>query len=571
MSLKSFFSRIVKQESYKLKYRLTILAVVFVSIFASFYVAPSYFDRAIDWVNPKIGSNIPHFWNVPFRLGLDLQGGTHLVYEADVSQVEGDEEEKVSALEGVRDVIERRVNSFGVSEPLIQTEHSQDKWRIIIELAGVHNVDQAIKMIGETPILEFKEENNEPSRALTEEERQELDDFNLEALVKAQGIITRINEGEDFSELAKELSEDPGSKDQGGELGFAGRGMMVPEFEKAIFEDLEAGEYTLEPVETQFGYHIVKKEEVRGGLQPDGTDNTEVRAAHILIRTKSEVDFIPPAEPWQNTGLSGGQLVKSQVEFDPNTNEPQVSLLFNDEGKDLFADITKRNIGKLVAIFLDGEPISIPTVNEQIRDGRAIISGRFNIQEAKLLSQRLNAGALPVPINLISQNTVGASLGEESLGKSLNAGFYGLLAIGIFMLFIYRFKGIAAVLALLIYGVITLSIFKFLGITLTLAGLAGLILSIGMAVDANVLIFERIKEERKIGKRGLQLVEDGFARAWTSIRDGNISTILTSLVLIWFSTSMVKGFAITLVIGVLISMFSAVIVTRFLLKSFSKK
>ena len=571
MSLKSFFSRIVKQESYKLKYRLTILAVVFVSIFASFYVAPSYFDRAIDWVNPKIGSNIPHFWNVPFRLGLDLQGGTHLVYEADVSQVEGDEEEKVSALEGVRDVIERRVNSFGVSEPLIQTEHSQDKWRIIIELAGVHNVDQAIKMIGETPILEFKEENNEPSRALTEEERQELDDFNLEALVKAQGIITRINEGEDFSELAKELSEDPGSKDQGGELGFAGRGMMVPEFEKAIFEDLEAGEYTLEPVETQFGYHIVKKEEVRGGLQPDGTDNTEVRAAHILIRTKSEVDFIPPAEPWQNTGLSGGQLVKSQVEFDPNTNEPQVSLLFNDEGKDLFADITKRNIGKLVAIFLDGEPISIPTVNEQIRDGRAIISGRFNIQEAKLLSQRLNAGALPVPINLISQNTVGASLGEESLGKSLNAGFYGLLAIGIFMLFIYRFKGIAAVLALLIYGVITLSIFKFLGITLTLAGLAGLILSIGMAVDANVLIFERIKEEKKIGKRGLQLVEDGFARAWTSIRDGNISTILTSLVLIWFSTSMVKGFDITLVIGVLISMFSAVVITRFLLKSFSKK
>jgi protein-export membrane protein SecD len=571
MKLKSYFSRIVKQESYKLKYRLTILAVVFVSIFASFYVAPNYFDRAIDWVNPKIGSNIPHFWNVPFRLGLDLQGGTHLVYEADVSQVEGDEEDKISALEGVRDVIERRVNAFGVSEPLIQTEHSQDKWRIIIELAGIHNVDQAIKMIGETPILEFKEENNEPSRELTEEESQDLDDFNFDALEKARGIIERINEGEAFADLAKDLSEDPGSKELGGELGFAGRGMMVPEFEKAIFEELEVGGVTSEPVETQFGYHIVKKEETRGGLQPDGTDNTEVRAAHILIRTKSEVDFIPPAEPWKNTGLSGGQLVKSQVEFDPNTNEPRVSLLFNDEGKELFADITSRNVGRLVAIFLDGEPISVPTVNEQIRDGRAVISGRFNIQEAKLLSQRLNAGALPVPIDLISQNTVGASLGEESLGKSLNAGFYGLLAIAIFMLIIYRFKGIAAVLALLIYGVITLSVFKFLGITLTLAGLAGLILSIGMAVDANVLIFERIKEEKKLGKRGLQLVEDGFARAWTSIRDGNISTILTSLVLIWFSTSMVKGFAITLVIGVLISMFSAVVVTRFLLKSFSKK
>ncbi len=571
MSFKGFLNKIVKQESYKLKYRLTILTVVLVSIFASFYVVPSYFDKGVDWLNPKIGSNIPHFWNVPFRLGLDLQGGTHLVYEADVSRVEGDEEEKVSALEGVRDVIERRVNAFGVSEPLVQTEHSQNKWRLIIELAGVHNVDQAIKMIGETPILEFKEENNEPSRELTEEEVQELDDFNLEALEKAKGIIKKINEGEDFAELAKEFSEDPGSQAEGGELGFAGRGMMVPEFEKAIFEDLEVGEITAEPIQTQFGYHIVKKEEVRGGLQPDGTDNTEVRAAHILIRTKAEIDFIPPADPWKSTGLSGGQLVKSQVEFDPNTNEPQVSLTFNDEGKELFADITQRNIGKLVAIFLDGDPISIPVVNEQIRDGRAIISGRFNIQEAKLLSQRLNAGALPVPIELISQNTVGASLGEESLSKSLNAGLYGLLAIAIFMLLIYRVKGIAAVLALLIYGVITLSVFKFLGITLTLAGLAGLILSIGMAVDANVLIFERIKEEKKIGKSGLQLVEDGFARAWTSIRDGNISTILTSIILIWFSTSMVKGFAITLVIGVLISMFSAVVITRFLLKSFSKK
>lgn len=541
------------------------------SIFASFYVAPSYFNRAVDRINPITGFNVPHFWNVPFRLGLDLQGGTHLIYEADTALIQGGDKEKASALEGVRDVIERRVNAFGVAEPLVQTEHANNNWRLIIELAGVHDVDQAIKMIGETPILEFKTENNEPSRDLTPEEKIELDAFNEGAKKKAEDVIRKINEGGDFSELAKEFSEDPGSASFGGELGFASRGMMVPEFEKAIFDDLSVGEITKEPVKTQFGYHIIKKEEIRGGLEPDGTDTTEVRAAHILISTKNEIDFIPPADPWKITELSGKNLVNSQVEFDPNTNEPQVGLLFDAEGKDVFAEITRENIGKRVAIFLDGIPISIPVVNEEIRDGRAIISGDFTIQEAKLLSQRLNAGALPVPIALISQNTVGATLGAASLEKSLKAGIFGIIAIIIFMLIIYRGRGIAASVALIIYGVLTLALFKLFGITLTLAGLAGLILSFGMAVDANVLIFERIKEEEKIGKSGLQLVEDGFARAWTSIRDGNVSTILTALILIWFSTSMVKGFAITLIIGILISMFSAVVVTRFLLKGFGKK
>ncbi|MBT4277859.1 protein translocase subunit SecD [Candidatus Falkowbacteria bacterium] len=509
--------------------------------------------------------------DIPFRLGLDLQGGTHLVYEANLQDIEGGDKEKTAALEGVRDVIERRINAFGVSEPIIQTNHSGDNWRIVVELAGVHNVSEAIKMIGETPILEFKEENYEPARALTEEEEKELKEFNLLALVKAQDIIKKIAEGEDFAELAKEFSEDPGSGERGGELGFAGRGMMVPEFEKAIFENLEVDGVTEEPIKTQFGYHIIKKEEIRGGLQPDGTDNTEVRSAHILIRTKTEADFVPPGDQWKSTGLSGKQLSRSQVQFDQNTNDPQVGITFDAEGKDLFAEITKRNVGKRVAIFLDGIPISTPVVNEQIRDGSAVISGKFDLNEAKLLSQRLNAGALPVPIDLISQNTVGASLGKSSLEKSLQAGLYGILFIVIFLLVIYRFKGLSAVVALFVYGVFTLTIFKFLGITLTLAGLAGLVLSIGMAVDANVLIFERIKEEKRLGKSGIQLVEDGFARAWPSIRDGNVSTLLTCLILFWFSTSIVKGFAVTLGIGILMSMFSAVVVTRLLLKGFSKK
>ncbi|NCF75011.1 MAG: protein translocase subunit SecD [Xanthomonadaceae bacterium] len=570
---RNIFSKLFHQEekSNKRKYRFIIFAITLVTIFCFFYIMPNYYDSAIDWLNPKIGQNFPHFFKVPFRLGLDLQGGTHLVYEADVSKIKGGTSEKSLALEGVRDVIERRVNAFGVSEPIVQTNHSGDNWRLIVELAGVHNINQAIKMIGETPILEFKEENHEPSRKLTKEEQKEMDEFNSKALKKAEDIITRIDKGEDFGKLAKEFSEDPGSKDQGGELGFAKRGMMVPEFEKAIFEDLKVGEVTKKPIRTQFGYHIIKKEEVRGGPQPDGTDNTEVRSRHILIRTKSKADFVPPADPWKNTGLSGKQLVKSQVEFNPNTNEPEVGLVFNEEGKKLFSEITKRNIGKKVAIFLDGMPLSIPVVNEQIRDGSAVISGKFDIKEAKKLSQRLNAGALPVPITLISQNTVGASLGKVSLDKSLKAGMWGFFAIIVFLLVVYRLKGLVASIALIIYAILTLSLFKLFGITLTLAGLAGVILSIGMAVDANVLIFERMKEERLLGKTGMRLIDDGFSRAWTSIRDGNISTLLTCLILIWFSTSMVKGFAITLIIGILMSMFSAVVVTMFLLKGFSKR
>ncbi len=569
--MKNFLSRLRYSGSYKTKYRLSVSLVILITLLLSIYVAPSYYNQGVNWLNAKTGINLPQAPKKPFRLGLDLQGGTHLVYEADLSQIKGGESEKIAALEGVRDVIERRVNAFGVSEPIVQTNHSGDKWRLIVELAGVHDVNKAIKMIGETPILEFKLESAESKRDLSPEEKKEMEEYNKKALEKAKKIIKELKkDGSNFDELAKKYSEDPGTKDKGGELGFAKRGMMVPEFEKAIFDNLKVGEFTKKPVKTQFGYHIILKEEVKGGPKPDGSDDTEVRAKHILIRTKSKLDYVDSKLTWKNTGLSGKQLVKSQVQFDPNTNEPQVALVFNDEGKKLFASITKTNIGKRLAIFLDGSPISTPVIREEIRDGKAVISGNFDIKEAKLLAQRLNAGALPVPIKLISQNTVGASLGKISLEKSLKAGFYGLLLIILFLIIIYRFYGLTAAVALLVYGILTLATFKFFGITITLAGLSGLILSIGMAVDANVLIFERMKEEKKIGKKGMQLIDDGFNRAWPSIRDGNVSTLLTSLILIWFSTSMVKGFAITLSIGILISMFSAIVVTRLLLKSFIK-
>ena len=387
--------------------------------------------------------------DLKFRLGLDLQGGTHLVYQSDLSQIE--ENEKATALEGVRDVIERRVNAFGVSEPVVQTTQ---KDRLIVELAGIKDVNQAIKMIGETPLLEFKEE-------MIEEEKNSL---------------------------------------------------------REQFKDSNIPEEYL----SQFFYK--------------GTD------------------------------LGGKQLDRADVIFNPNTYEPEVQLQFNSEGKKLFAEITERNVGKRVAIYLDGMPISIPVVNEPITDGRAVISGNFSIDEAKTLVQRLNAGALPVPIELISQQTVDASLGKDSIEKSIIAALIGFVLLSLFMIIYYRMQGVIAVIALTIYALLVLSIFKFIPITLTLSGIAGFILSVGMAVDANVLIFERIKEEIRKGKPVTIAINEGFSRAWNSIFDSNVSTIITCIILAYFGTSIIEGFAITLGIGVVLSMFSAMFITKTLLK-----
>jgi protein-export membrane protein SecD len=534
------------------KIRLSVLAIFLIALLAMALDFPQIIE--------KTGINLPDFLNLPFHLGLDLQGGAHLIYEADISAIPA--EDQSSSVEGVRDVIERRVNAFGVAEPIVQTTRTGESWRIIIELAGISDVNQAIAMIGETPLLEFKEINPNPTVELTEEQIKEIEDYNAEAKTRAEDILTQVLEPEaDFATLANEYSEDPGNLDRGGDLGFASRGSFVPEFEEMCFDRLKPGETATELVASQFGYHIIKKEEEQG----EG-ESYQVHCRHILIRAKSELDFISPDNEWLYTGLTGTQLKRAQIRFDPNTQAPEIGLEFNNEGKDLFAEITKRNVGKPVAIFLDGLPISVPTVQEPILDGSAVVTGKFTIQEAKLLAQRLNAGALPVPINLISQQTVGASLGNESVEKSLKAGLIGLIIVSLFMILYYRLPGITAVITLLFYGLIILAIFKLVPVTLTLAGIAGFILSLGMAVDANILIFERFKEELKQDKPLTLALDEGFKRAWPSIFDGNVSTLITCLILMGFTTSLVKGFAVTLSIGILVSMFSAMIVTRLILK-----
>lgn len=648
------------------KVRFSFLIIFILAVVLAVFDFPVIYNQSIDWLNNKTGQNISKMNENSFHLGLDLQGGTHLVYSADVSKVE---DNKGEAVEGVRDVIERRVNAFGVSEPVVQVNKAQGEYRVIVELAGISDVNEAISMIGETPLLEFKEQNNEPPRDLTAEEKQQLNDFNTEARKKADEVLQLVikddtdfnnivqqyaeneidketggdmgwvsknsenaivynavseagiengevlteviedNEGlhivklndqrsdqkeveaahilicwdgatgctqeisqdealnkinelkeqvstENFEDLAKENSTEPGADQSGGSLGWFTKDAMVEPFSNVVF-DMEIDTIS-DVVETQFGYHLIHKTGER--------DYTEYKLSQVFFPLKTETDILPPQEPFVNTGLTGGQLASAQVEFDPNTNMAQVGLKFDDEGKKLFAEITERNIGQPVAIYLDKQPISVPRVNEKISGGQAVITGDFTVTEAKKLSMRLNAGALPVPINLISQQTVGASLGQESLQKSLLAGMIGLILVALFMMIFYRIPGILAVISLAIYGIIVLFLFKMIPVTLTLSGIAGFILSIGMAVDANVLIFERLKEELKMGKPTGTAIEESFKRAWNSIRDGNVSTLITCFILTWFGTSMIQGFAITLGIGVMISMFSAVVVTRLLLQ-----
>lgn len=509
----------------------------------------------VDW--PK-GPDIrigEYYKELKVHLGLDLQGGTHLVYQADTTDIPSSD--RSEAIEGVRDVIERRVNAFGVSEPIVQTNKSGDEYRVIVELPGVTDVTQAIQMIGETPLLEFREQE---AVELDEDQNQAMEAYNADARIRAEEILlAALDEANDFAELAKEKSEGP-SAENGGDLGEFGRGAMVPEFDEVIFEKAQVGEVYPELVQTMFGYHVIKVENITTSVNDEGVEEEKAAARHILVQTQSEE--AAASTNYVNTGLSGKHLDSAQVQFDQSTGQPEISLKFNDEGKDLFAEITKRNLGSPVAIYLDHAPISIPVVQAEITSGEAVITGSFTLEEAKILTRRLNSGALPIPISLLNQQNIGATLGQESVERSLFAGILGLILVAIFMIAYYRLPGLLSVIALTIYALLVLAIFKLWPVTLTLAGIAGFILSIGMAVDANVLIFERLKEELRRGKPILSAVEDGFKRAWPSIRDSNVSSLITCVILIWFGTSLIKGFAITLGIGILLSMFSAITVTR---------
>lgn len=400
----------------------------------------------------KAGGEAPRF---PYRLGLDLSGGTHLVFRADTAALPTGEADE--AMTSLAEVVERRVNLFGVSEPIVQVETGgavgSPEHRLIVELPGVTDVKEAVDLIGKTPTLDFR-------------------------LVK------------------------PGA-DQ----------MTEEQRLTATYDDVFA-----------------------------------------------------------STGLTGRFLKKARLEFDQTTYQPHVAIEFNDEGAKMFADITKANIGKPLAIFLDGAPISSPVIQSEIKDGKAVINGTFTVPEARELVRNLNYGALPVAIELASTQTVGASLGQGALDASLYAGYMALLAVAIFLVIWYRVPGVVATVALLVYVALNLALFKLVPVTLTAAGIAGFILTLGMAVDANILIFERMKEELAKGKALPDAIREGFHRAWLSIRDSNLSSIITAIILYYFaSTPIVKGFALVFGLGVVVSMFTAITASRTLLMAVGAK
>ena len=413
----------------------------------------------------------------PFKFGLDLAGGSQLTYSADVSKIKP--EEVPELMEVLRVVIEKRINVFGVSEPNVQVEKSSivagvESHRLIVELPGVTNVDEAIENIGKTPLLEFKLVNQEVVAA-----KQSAETLKTNASTSGSGTA------------------------------------------------------------------------VVGNIKVNGQSVDEMN-------------------PFKDTGLTGRYLASSKLEFTQGSGgqlagEPVVSIVFNDEGAELFEKITRENTGENLAIFLDGEMISSPRINEAITGGKAVISGGFDANEAKVLAQNLSFGALPVPIELASTQTIGGALGETALGAGVYAGVLGFILLSIFMILWYRVPGIVAVVALFIYVVLMLALFQLLPVVITAAGIAGLILSVGLAVDANVLIAERIKEELIAGKDVQHAISEGFARAWLAIRDSNIAHIIAAVVLFWFGTSLIKGFALVFGLGVIVSMLSAITISRTLL------
>jgi len=393
-----------------------------------------------------------------FRRGLDLNGGVRIVLQADLEGIV--DEDKESAVESAVEVIERRVNLLGVSEPRIATLKTGEEYRIVVEIPGIDNVTDAIELVGETAQIKF----------------------------------------------------------------------------------------------------MVLKDDVEWNVQ-------------------NYQNYYFEPEVWQETEVTGADLKGATVVFGSqqnvgSRNQPQIQLSFTKDGLDKFSEIAKKNTGKPVAIFLDDEvtPISMAVVDEALAQGLVddpIISGSFTLKEAQALSVQIRAGALPISIEVVEQQSIGATLGEESVNKSFFAGLVGMGLVLVFMIYMYKRMGVLAAISLIFYTVIVAAIFKIVPVVITLPGIAGFILSIGMASDANILIFERINEEILWGKPEGLAIKHGFERAWTSIRDSNISSLITAFILFQFGTGSVKGFALTLSIGILVSLFTSIVVVRTLIEVFN--
>lgn len=450
-----------------MKEKITAILFIFLVIFlCGVIIFPKQF-------NEKTPESFPKVEESSFNLGLDLEGGAYLLYQADLEDVPGGEKEE--RMEGLRDLIEKRINLYGITESSVRIRED----RLEVEIPGQHNLEEAIKIIGETPFLDFREISEEKEE-IKEKKWKEIEEY-----------------------LDKERNE-------------------------VTFQDLL-----------------------------DVEESGEIEGWEVITTSHYEL-----------TGLTGRHLEDASVVINQVTQKPLITLEFNEKGAVLFEEITDRNIGKPLATFLDGSILQEAVVQEKITGGKAQISGDFSAEEAYATARDLRIGALPVPISLVSQQSIGPELGVTVLALAVKAGLVGATLVSIFIILVYRLSGLISVISLFVYTLLVISLFKIIGVTLTLSGIAGFILSIGMAIDANVLVLSRMREEMKKGSNIRKSIEESYLKAWSSIRDGNITTLIVAFVIFFITTSFVRGFAVVLILGILVSIFSVMIINRMLLRAF---
>lgn len=462
-----------------------LVIIIFIALFTGWVVQPN---------NPGLHVG-PINVDIKIHEGLDLQGGLQVLLQADVADCNSVSSDSMKVAQSI---VENRINGLGVTEPLIL---QSGNCRLVVQLPGINNPDEAIKTFGNTGLLEFIDAG---STGLTQGQ-----------VVQTTGLSTVV--------VPSPTTPGP-----------TAASTAVPTAQPTLAVTTTAGITT--------------------------TSN---------VTTTTPLTGTSPITPTYRTVMTGAQLKSASVAFNQTTNQPYIQFTLSDDGAKIFADYTTKNVGKYLAITMDKSVISSPVIKSAITGGSGIIEGQFTQQEANNLVLQLKYGALPVPLKVIQSSAVGPTLGRDSVNRSVTAGIIGLAIVVLFMLLYYRLPGLLADLALVVYALIVFSIYKF-GITLTLPGIAGFILSVGMAVDANILIFERMKEELRAGRTLQMAIESGFQRAWSSIRDSNMSTLITCAILLWYGTnfgaSIVAGFALTLAIGVIVSLFTAIVVSRTFLR-----
>lgn len=473
---------------------IVLIATIIFAILGGIFVYPNGQNKTMDSIKKAL-----HL-EKDYTLGLDLQGGIELLYQADldgVKKTNQDLKREFSAskeMDKLKEVIEKRVNNLGVREPEIQVQEVGGNYELSVKLSGEIDPAQAKQEIGRTPLLQFKEPKD-----------------NYKDIIAKQDEMNKLADAEK--------------------------------------QDI-------------YNIYLQKEMIVNGQKQP------------LTYAQQQKINpwLLALEDPFKDTELTGRYLKAANVEFSQeNIKEPVVTLNFDVDGAKLFEQITARNVGKPVAIYVNNELISAPMVQEKISGGSARISGKFDVKSANELAKNLNDGALNVPVKIISEKSVGATLGKQSLQESVRAGIIGLILVALFMVIVYHFAGFLAVISLAMYVIASLCVFKLWpGFTLTLPGIAGFILSLGMAVDANILIFARTREELKLGKVFSTAVEDGFNRAWPAIRDGNLATLAEVLILYIFAMGFVRGFATTLGIGITMSLLSTFLITRALMNVFAE-